>query len=62
MDELLTPSEVAERERRPVATVKYWRAVGAGPRSANVSGRVLYRRADVESWLDEQFRKEVGAT
>jgi len=57
MDALLTPGEVAERVRRPVATVRYWRAVGLGPKSANVGGRVLYKASDVEAWLEEQFAK-----
>jgi DNA-binding transcriptional MerR regulator len=55
MDALLTPAEVAEQLRRPVATIRYWRAVGIGPKSANVGGRVLYRASDVETWLEEQF-------
>jgi DNA-binding transcriptional MerR regulator len=55
MDALLTPSEVAERVRRPVATVRYWRAMGIGPKSANVHGRVLFRQSDVERWINEQF-------
>lgn len=61
MDALLTPVEVAERLRRPVATVRYWRAVGIGPKSANVGGRVLYRASDVEAWLEEKFNVPQGA-
>jgi DNA-binding transcriptional MerR regulator len=55
VDALLTPEEVAERLRRPVATVRFWRARGIGPRGARVGGRVLYRESDIEKWLDEQF-------
>lgn len=61
MDALLTPAEVAERLRRPVATVRYWRATGIGPKSANVGGRVLYRASDVEAWLEEKFNAPQGA-
>ena len=57
MDELLTPAEVADRVRRPIATVKYWRAVKLGPESANVGGRVLYRASDVEKWIEQEFQK-----
>jgi DNA-binding transcriptional MerR regulator len=60
MDALLTPAEVAQRLRRPVATVRFWRATGIGPRSANVGGRVLYRQSDVEQWLEKEFAKEPG--
>jgi DNA-binding transcriptional MerR regulator len=57
MEPLLTQAEVAERVRRPVATLRFWRHKGIGPRSANVGGRVLYKRSDVEAWLEEQFIK-----
>lgn len=60
MDALLTPAEVAERVRRPVATVRFWRATGTGPRSANVGGRVLYKAADVESWIEQEFAKDTA--
>jgi len=55
MDRLLTLEEFAARVRRPVATARYWRAMGTGPRSARISGRVMYRESDVERWIDEQF-------
>jgi DNA-binding transcriptional MerR regulator len=58
MDALLTPAEVAERLRRPIATVRFWRATGTGPKSANVHGRVLYQASDVEAWIAEQFAAE----
>jgi hypothetical protein len=58
MDELLTPAEVAERVRRPVATVRFWRATGAGPQSANIGGRVLYRQSDVEKWIAEEIEAD----
>jgi DNA-binding transcriptional MerR regulator len=55
MDALLTPEEVAKILRRPVATVRFWRAMKTGPKSANVHGRVLFRQSDVERWITEQF-------
>ena len=61
MDALLTQAEVAERLRRPVATLRFWRHKGTGPRSANVGGRVLYREANVEAWLEEKFNAPQGA-
>jgi predicted DNA-binding transcriptional regulator AlpA len=60
MDRLLTQAELAERVRRPRATVRYWRYAGTGPKGANVGGRVLYRESDVEKWLDEQFSKDAS--
>jgi predicted DNA-binding transcriptional regulator AlpA len=58
MDALLTPAEVAERVRRPIATVRFWRAAGTGPKSANIGGRVLYRASDVEAWIAEQIKAD----
>ena len=55
MDRLLTPSEVAARVRRPLATVRYWRATGVGPPGARVNGRILYRESDLEAWIAKQF-------
>ena len=55
MDALLTPEEVAERLRRPIATIRFWRARGIGPKGARVGGRVLYRESDVEAWITAQF-------
>jgi len=52
--ELLTTDEVAVITRAPVATVRYWRHLGTGPRSFRVGRRVVYRRSEVEQWLSER--------
>jgi hypothetical protein len=52
---LLTTAEVAERLRRPESTIRYWRHIGVGPRSARVGCGVVYDEADVNAWLDRQF-------
>jgi hypothetical protein len=46
--ELLTTAEVAVITRAPIATVRYWRHLGTGPRSFRVGRRVVYRRSEVE--------------
>ncbi len=52
--ELLTVAEVAEMTRLSVGTLRYRRSVGAGgPASFKLGRRVMYRRADVETWLAE---------
>ena len=53
-EELLTTAEVATITRAPESTLRYWRHVGTGPHSFRLGGRVVYRRADVTAWLDEQ--------
>lgn len=62
MGELLTMEELATELRRPIATLRWWRhqGGGAGPRSAKVGGRIVYRRTDVEAWIDAQFEAEAA--
>jgi predicted DNA-binding transcriptional regulator AlpA len=54
----LTTMEVAELCRTSPDTVRFWRYSGQGPRSFKVGRRVLYRRVDVEQWLDELHDRE----
>jgi excisionase family DNA binding protein len=58
--ELLTIAEAAELLRAPVATLRYWRHLGAGPRSFRLGRRVLYRREDLQAWIAQQ-RAEAAA-
>lgn len=55
MDEFLTTEEVAKVARTVSSTVRYWRHAGKGPRSVRIGKRVLYRRGDVEAWLEQQY-------
>ena len=52
--ELLTITEAADVLRAPVATLRYWRHLGTGPNSFRLGRRVLYRRADLHTWIDTQ--------
>lgn len=61
IDRLLLQEEVAERVRRPIATLRFWRTKGLGPKSARVGGRVLYRESDVEAWIESQFAADEPA-
>ena len=53
-DELLTMQEVADVVRVPVATLRYWRHLGTGPRSFRIGRSVRYWRTEVFAWLDDQ--------
>ena len=59
-DDLLTTAEVALITRAPVSTVRYWRHLGAGPKSFRLGRRVLYRRAEVTRWLLDQEAADTG--
>jgi hypothetical protein len=53
-DDLLTITEAAAVLRTPVATLRYWRYLGTGPRSFRLGRRVLYRAGDLHRWIQEQ--------
>ena len=52
---LLNITEAAELLRAPVATLRYWRHLGTGPRSFRLGRRVLYRYNDVQAWVEAQL-------
>lgn len=52
--EYLTVVEAAALLRTPVATMYRWRTQGEGPPAAKVGRRLLYRRAELTSWVAAQ--------
>lgn len=50
--ELVPERELSTELHTPVATLRYWRQVGKGPRWVKPGRLVLYRRQDVTSWLE----------
>jgi predicted DNA-binding transcriptional regulator AlpA len=57
-DKLLTLQEVAVVVRVPVATLRYWRHLGTGPRSFRIGRGVRYWRTEVFAWLDDQANSD----
>ncbi len=53
-DDMLTLAEACAFLRVPEGTLRYWRQLGAGPRSFKVGRHVRYWRADLVLWLTEQ--------
>lgn len=53
-DDLLSMQEVADLVRVPVATLRYWRHLGTGPRGFRVGRSVRYWHNEVVHWLEEQ--------
>lgn len=53
--QLLTIEEAAEFLRTPVGTLRFWRHQKKGPRAARIGSRLMYRQADLEQWLNDQF-------
>lgn len=54
MNLMMTVSDVAEYLGVPVATVYAWNSRGLGPKRSRVGKYVRYRRADVDTWIDER--------
>lgn len=54
MDNLLGTQGAAQICGVPVATMRYWRYMNAGPVSFKVGRSVRYRRVDLEAWLESQ--------
>ncbi len=56
MERLLTTVEVAERFRTTPETVRYWRHIGYGPKSAKVGRRLLYPESAVDAFWQSRIR------
>lgn len=54
-DTLLTIKEAAEMTRLSVHTLAGFRKDGRGPKYGKLGGRVFYREADIQAWIDEAF-------
>lgn len=52
---LLTLPEAAERLRKSPAQMRWMRHQGAGPRSAKIGGRVMYRESDIADYINQAF-------
>lgn len=53
--ELMTLDEVATTLRVPVATVRYWRASGKGPKFIKMGKRLVCRRTDLDAFVEKQY-------
>jgi excisionase family DNA binding protein len=54
MDALLTPEDLADYLRLPIATIYHWRSGGQGPPAYRVGRHVRFDLHDVEAWLRER--------
>ena len=56
-EHLLTLDEVADMTRIPVATLRFWRHKGTGPKSFRIGRRVVFRQSDVQGWIDARYEE-----
>ncbi|AGS82376.1 hypothetical protein SEA_THREERNGTARJAY_78 [Mycobacterium phage ThreeRngTarjay] len=54
---LMTLEDFAREAQVPLATVRYWKQVGYGPRYARIGRRVMVQREEAREWLKKQFQE-----
>jgi predicted site-specific integrase-resolvase len=53
-DEMLTAQEAADYIGVSINGIYQWRWLGVGPVSHKRNGRIVFRRADIDRWLDNE--------
>lgn len=60
--QILDIKETSAMTHTSEATLRYWRHRGdGGPKSFKIGRRVMYKRLDVERWLEEQYNQPLRA-
>lgn len=56
-DQLLTTAEAAEFLNVPIATMRWWRHKGTGPKAFRLGQRkIMYKTSDLTGWVDKQYK------
>ena len=50
----MTAEELEEMTGTPASTFRYWASIGEGPISTKLGRRRVWRRDQVEKWLEKQ--------
>ena len=56
----ITEQEVGDILGVVQATLKLWRVKGSGPRYFKIGGRILYRRDDLDAFIERQARRSTS--
>jgi len=59
---LLTLTNISERTQIPIATLRWYRAKGIGPKTFRLGGRVMAFEDDVDAWVMEQYAASTKAS
>ncbi|WP_439545799.1 helix-turn-helix domain-containing protein [Sandarakinorhabdus sp.] len=62
LSEYLTSKEVARRLHISPRTLERHRMLGTGCAFSKIGGRVLYRRVDIEAWVERCMRESTSAS
>lgn len=57
-DPLLTTEEAAAVLRLSPNTLRSWRTMRRGPKFATIGRRIVYRRSDVERYIQQHFEAD----
>ena len=57
MSNLLRTAEISDQTGIPVATLRWWRHRGEGPRSFKLGKTVFYDADDVATWVESEKAK-----
>lgn len=52
----LTAQEVSAEYRIPLPTLRWWVQSSTGPKSFKLGRRRLYKRSDVEAWIEHAYQ------
>lgn len=55
LTELIDIEAAAKMMGQCVSTLRWWRANDKGPKSAKMGRRIMYRKSDIENWIEQQF-------
>jgi helix-turn-helix protein len=55
--DVITTEELAVLAHTTRNTVRYWKHIGKGPKAFKLGKRIVYRREDGETWVNEQYLK-----
>jgi predicted DNA-binding transcriptional regulator AlpA len=58
MRNVITLAEVSSKTRTPLATLRYWRSTGEGPKTFRLGRKVVAFESDVEAWIEAQAEKD----
>jgi len=56
MPENMIETEAAAYTRTKPGTLSNWRSLGKGPPYVKAGGRIIYRKADLDRWLEAHAR------
>lgn len=60
--DLLTMPEAAEYVGLAVATLRFYRATETGPKSFRLGKRIVYKRTDLDAWIEAAYAQAVGGS